>query len=92
MDAAAVEPVPPAVRNVAKRIAALVVAARSVVETPADADMPVRVTASAAPDTTTPRRVSPRRSLSRARANRLRTVPGGQRSRRAASSSVSPAK
>ena len=86
--AAAGEPVPPA----AKRIAAFAVASQSEVETDAEADLVLSAAASAATGSTTPRRMSPRRSLPRARASRLRTVPAGHSSRRPASSRLRPSK
>ena len=52
---------------VAKRIATLVVASRSVVETDAAADRGESEAAIAAAGSTTPRRMSPRRSFSRLR-------------------------
>ena len=63
---------------VAKRIATLVVASRSVVETDAAADRGESEAAIAAAGSTTPRRMSPRRSFSLVpAASRLRTVPAG---------------
>ncbi|MGO9465566.1 MAG: hypothetical protein ACLQVF_15590 [Isosphaeraceae bacterium] len=83
---------PPAAFPAAKLRAAWVVDSQNCEETSALADRGQRAAASAADDKTMPRRVSWRRSFSRARASRLRSVPAGQRSRRAASSRVMPSK
>ncbi len=76
----------------AKWTAARVVMSHRGDETDAEAGADPRSEARAAAGRTTPRRVSPRRSLSLARASRLRSVPSGQPSRCAASSSVRPSK
>ena len=63
-------------------MAALVVTSHREDETAALAAVESRTAARAEVDRKAPRRVRPRRSLSPARANRLRSVPSGQRSRR----------
>ena len=73
-----------------KSAAARAVRLHNGAEMDAQAAFESRAAASAAADKTTPRRVNPRRSLSHARANRLRTVPAGHLSRSAASSGVRP--
>ena len=86
------ETVPVAACPAAKFIAARVVLSHRRDETDAEADLELSAATRPAPDSATPRRVKLRRSLSHARANRLRTVPAGHRSRCAASSRVSPSK
>ena len=76
----------------AKRSAARVVISNRADETDADAGRESSTAASAAAGRTIPRRMSPRRSFSRARAMRLRTVPCDQRSCRAASWTVNPSR
>ena len=75
----------------AKRIAALAVMSHRWGETDAEADRGLRAAASAVVESTKPRRVK-RGGASPARASRLRSVPAGHRSRRAASSRVRPSK
>ncbi len=72
---------------VANRLAVLAVMSRSWGEMDAEADWGLIAAAS-----TTPRRVDVAVELLTRRANRLRSVPAGHRSRRAASSRVSPSK
>ena len=83
---------PAALCLAAKRIAARVVMSPREGETDAEADRDASADIIAAAGKATRRRVSPRRSLSHARANRLRTVPAGHRRRRAASLTVRPSK
>ena len=82
----------PAAGPAAKRIAARVVVSHRRDETEAEAGRASSTAASAAPGSMTPRRVSARRSFSRARATRLRTVPCEHRSRLAASWMVRPSR
>ncbi len=82
MAAAWAESAPPAACRAAKRIAARLVESHRRDETDARGAIAIAK----------PRSASPRRSLSRARTNRLRSVPLGHFSRAAASSGESPSK
>ena len=81
-----------AVRRAAKLIAARAVVSHSAGETPAEVERDESAEPTAAVEKATPRRISPRRNFSHARARRLRTVPAGQPRRRAVSSTVRPSK